>query len=116
MEICPENKNIEIDKNDDIECSDECEEGQYISIKNNKKYCVDDCSESDQFLYDGKDFEENILGVEPDWVKQKRKHDYFEGFNDNHISLTKKKLLQQKKYFLEELKEQEEVLKRTKKL
>lgn len=54
VEICPENKDIDIDKNDDIECSDGCEEGQYISIKYNKKYCVDDCSESNQFLYDGK--------------------------------------------------------------
>lgn len=74
------------------------------------KYCsykyveIDDLFkflEQNQFLYDGKDFEENILGVEPEWVKQKRKHDYFYGYEYDRASLIKKRLLQQKKYYLE---------------
>ena len=62
--------------------------------------------ENNQFLYDGKDFEENILGIEPNWVKEKRKHDTFYGFEYDRTSLIKKKLLQQKKYYLELKKEQ----------
>ena len=57
--------------------------------------------EKNQFLYDGKDFEENILGMEPNWVKEKRKHDTFYGFEYDRSTLIKKKLLQQKKYYLE---------------
>lgn len=57
--------------------------------------------ENNQFLYDGKDFEENILGIEPSWVKEKRKHDTFYGFEYDRSTLVKKKLLQQKKYILE---------------
>ena len=54
LDYCPDEKSIERQKNDDIECSDECEEGKLISILNNKKSCVNDCSENNQFLYDGK--------------------------------------------------------------
>lgn len=61
--------------------------------------------ENNQFLYDGKYFEENILGKEPTWVKEKRKHDVIYGYNYNYTSMTKKKLLQQKKYYLEMEKE-----------
>ena len=71
--------------------------------------------ENNQFLYNGRDFEENILGMEPEWVKVKRKHDFFYGFEYDRISLIKKKLLQQKKYYLEIEKEKqrdEKVLKK----
>ena len=71
--------------------------------------------ENNQFLYDGKDFEENTLGMEPEWVKLKRKHDTFYGFEYDRTSLIKKKLLQQKKYYLELLSDEnndEKVLKK----
>ena len=71
--------------------------------------------ENNQFLFDGKDLEENILGMEPEWVKQKRKHDYRYGFDNYRISLVKKKLLQEKKYYLEMLKEENMELTRVKK-
>lgn len=78
---------------------------QKISKNYSYKYVlIDDLFaflENNQFLYDGKDFEENILGVEPEWVKIKRKHDYFYGFDYERSTLAKKKLLQEKKYFLE---------------
>ena len=90
-----------------------------VSSNMNYKYVrIDDLFaflENNQFLYDGKDFEENILGIEPDWVKKKRKHDTFYGFEYDRVSLIKKKLLQQKKYYLELEKEKinkEKVLKK----
>ena len=83
---------------------------QKISDQVSYKYVeIDDLFaflEDNQFLYDGKDFEENILGMEPNWVKEKRKHDTFYGFEYNRTSLIKKKLLQQKKYYLELKKEE----------
>lgn len=88
---------------------------QKISDVSSYKYVdIDDLFnflENNQFLYDGKDFEENILGPEPQWVKIKRKHDYFEGFNNSMLKLKKKQLLQEKKYYLEQIKEQENVKK-----
>lgn len=67
--------------------------------------------ENNQFLYDGKNLEKNILGPEPEWVKEKRKHDYFEGFDGDYIKLEKKKMLQEKKYYLELLKEENTIKK-----
>lgn len=84
-------------------------------ISKNKSYKyveIDDLFnflENNQFLYDGKDFEENILGIEPKWVKEKRKHDFFYGFDYKNSNLKKKQLLQEKKYYLDELEQTDSI-------
>ena len=54
LDKCPDDKSIEINKNSEIECSQNCGENEYISVQNNKKICVSDCSQYEQFLYNGK--------------------------------------------------------------
>ena len=70
---------------------------KYVRIEDLFKFL-----EVNQFLYDGSNFEENILGLEPEWVKEKRKHDIFYGFDYERSGFIKKKLLQENKYYLDE--------------
>lgn len=58
--------------------------------------------ENNQNIWDSRILEKNILGIEPEWLKEKRKHDQ-ELSNDvlRLDNLTKQQLLQAKKYFLD---------------
>ena len=51
---CPSSKNIEIEKNNEIECSAECGENKYILSQDNKNICVTSCETYNKFLNDGK--------------------------------------------------------------
>ena len=54
LDKCPNNKNIEINKNNEIECSSQCDGNKYLLIQGNSNQCVDDCTSYDAFLYEGK--------------------------------------------------------------
>ena len=69
---------------------------QYVEIKDLYEFL-----ENNQNIWDSRLLEKNILGIEPNWLQEKRKTDknmpigYF-GLNN----LTKQQLLQEQKYFL----------------
>ena len=54
VEECPDWKNIELEKNNEIECSSQCDGDKYILKQDNKTTCVSDCSLYDQITYEGK--------------------------------------------------------------
>ncbi len=57
--------------------------------------------EANQNIWDSRCLEENILGVEPAWLQEKRRRDEQEGFSSGKISLTKQQLILAKKFVLE---------------
>lgn len=54
IENCPNNKKIEILKNNEIECSSQCEGNKYLLVQGNSNQCVSDCSIYEAILYEGK--------------------------------------------------------------
>lgn len=57
--------------------------------------------EKNQNIWDSRVLERNIFGVEPDWLKEKRRRDFILGNISNNLdNLSKQQLLQAKKYFL----------------
>ena len=98
----------------------------YKKISNNSRYSyvtikdLYEFLENNQNIWDSKLLEQNILGKEPEWLKEKRKRDQIsnnECYNLNN--LTKQQLINAKKYFLDlkdnnEEKEESKVLVKTK--
>ena len=54
VDKCPDSKNIELEKGNEIECSNQCEGDKYVLEQSNKIICVSDCSVYNQMLYEGK--------------------------------------------------------------
>lgn len=54
VKVCPNLKNIEIEQNNEIVCSDECGENKFILSQDGKNICVTDCQIYNTFLNDGK--------------------------------------------------------------
>ena len=57
--------------------------------------------EKNQDSWDSRVLEKNILGIEPDWLKEKRKRDEISNKKFDQITLTKQQLLLSKKFLLE---------------
>ena len=51
---CPSRKNIELEVNDEIECSNQCEENKYLLEQDDKSICVSDCSFYNKIEFEGK--------------------------------------------------------------
>lgn len=79
--------------------------------KTSEYKCVDiddlfDFLEKHQNIWDSKSMEKNILGKEPDWLKEKRKNDLNKEYNKN-IYIHKENLILEGKYYLDDEKEKE---------
>lgn len=78
---------------------------RYVEIKDLYEFL-----EANQNIWDSRNLEENILGIEPNWLKEKRKLDSAKTVGMQKLSLTKQQLILAKKFFLElqeETKEEE---------
>ena len=51
---CPSNKNIELEVNGEIECSNQCDDSKYLLEQENKSICVNDCSFYNKIEFEGK--------------------------------------------------------------
>ena len=79
---------------------------RYVEIKDLYEFL-----EKNQNIWDSRNLEKNILGVEPDWLKEKRKLDKEKNPDMERLNLTKQQLILARKFFLElqeEPKESEE--------
>ena len=54
VEECPKSNSIELEKNDEIECSAKCDGDKYFLEQDSKIICVSDCSSYNQISYEGK--------------------------------------------------------------
>lgn len=68
--------------------------------------------EMNQNIWDSRCLEKNILGVEPDWLKLKRKNDLLSSSGNEKLFLTKQQLLLSQKFFLqlEKVEDKEELI------
>ena len=83
---------------------------KYVTIED-----LYDFLEQNQNIWDSRNLEKNILGIEPDWLKGKRKNDKDKPLDFFGIErLTKQQLLRSKQYYLD-IKEKKEVKKLVKK-
>lgn len=69
---------------------------RYVEIKD-----LYDFLEANQNIWDSRNLEKNILGVEPEWLKKKRKLDSEQNFEIGQFDLTKQQLILARKFFLE---------------
>ena len=69
---------------------------RYVEIKD-----LYDFLEANQNIWDSRNLENNILGVEPEWLKKKRKLDSEQNFEIGQFDLTKQQLILARKFFLE---------------
>lgn len=69
---------------------------RYVEIKD-----LYDFLEANQNIWDSRNLEKNILGVEPEWLKEKRKLDSEQNFEIGQFDLTKQQLILARKFFLE---------------
>ena len=69
---------------------------RYVEIKDLYEFL-----KNNQNIWDSRYLEKNILGVEPDWLKEKRKLDKEQNPNNIRLDLTKQQLILAKKFFLE---------------
>jgi len=85
--------------------------GLKIKVKNiskNKSYAtvsiedLYDFLEKNQDIWDSRNLEENLLGIEPEWLKQKRKSDIQNNFIPKRINLTKQQLVAAKSFYIDE--------------
>ena len=79
---------------------------RYVEIKDLYEFL-----ERNQNIWDSRNLEKNILGTEPEWLKEKRKRDIKQNPDIERPNLTKQQLILARKFFLElkeETKEQEE--------
>ena len=79
---------------------------RYVEIKDLYEFL-----EANQNIWDSRNLEKNILGAEPEWLKEKRKLDREQNPDMERLNLTKQQLILARKFFLElqeETKESEE--------
>lgn len=69
---------------------------RYVEIKDLYEFL-----EQNQNIWDSRNLEKNILGVEPEWLKEKRKLDGCQNSEIERINLTKQQLILARKFFLE---------------
>lgn len=69
---------------------------RYVEIKDLYEFL-----EENQNIWDSRNLEKNILGVEPDWLKEKRKLDREKNTGAERLILTKQQLILARKFFLE---------------
>lgn len=69
---------------------------RYVEIKD-----LYDFLEANQNIWDSRNLEKNILGVEPEWLKKKRILDSEQNFEIGQFDLTKQQLILARKFFLE---------------
>ena len=79
---------------------------RYVEIKDLYEFL-----ERNQNIWDSRNLEKNILGVEPEWLKEKRKLDREQNPDTRYekLNLTKQQLLLARKLFLESQDEQKEL-------
>lgn len=81
---------------------------RYVEIKDLYEFL-----EANQNIWDSRNLEKNILGTEPEWLKEKRKLDSENNHSIERLNLTKQQLILARKFFLElqeETKESEEAI------
>lgn len=66
-----------------------------------------DFLEKNQNIWDSRNLEKNILGQEPDWLKEKRKRDIEQNLELERLNITKQQLILTKQYYLEQLNNQD---------
>lgn len=69
---------------------------KYVEIKDLYEFL-----EKNQNIWDSRNLEKNILGIEPEWLKEKRKLDREKNPNMERLNLTKQQLILARKFFLE---------------
>lgn len=69
---------------------------RYVEIKDLYEFL-----EANQNIWDSRNLEKNILGAEPEWLKEKRKQDKEQNLDAERLSLTKQQLIIARKFFLE---------------
>lgn len=69
---------------------------RYVEIKDLYEFL-----EENQNIWDSRNLEKNILGKEPEWLKEKRKLDREQNPDTEPLNLTKQQLILARKFFLE---------------
>ena len=69
---------------------------KYVEIKDLYEFL-----QQNQNIWDSRNLEKNILGVEPNWLKEKRKLDKEQNPDMERLNLTKQQLILARKFFLE---------------
>lgn len=69
---------------------------RYVEIKDLYEFL-----EANQNIWDSRNLEKNILGAEPEWLKEKRKLDSEKNTGTERLNLTKQQLILARKFFLE---------------
>lgn len=69
---------------------------RYVEIKDLYQFL-----EKNQNIWDSRNLEKNILGAEPEWLKEKRKLDNEQNSDIERLNLTKQQLILARKFFLE---------------
>lgn len=69
---------------------------RYVEIKDLYEFL-----EENQNIWDSRNLERNILGAEPEWLKEKRKLDREQNPDMERLNLTKQQLILARKFFLE---------------
>ena len=69
---------------------------RYIEIKDLYEFL-----RANQNIWDSRNLEKNILGIEPEWLKEKRKLDSEKNPSIERLYLTKQQLILARKFFLE---------------
>jgi len=59
-----------------------------------------DFLEKNQNIWDSRNLEENLLGIEPEWLKEKRRRDIQSSFVKDRINLTKQQLILDEKFYV----------------
>lgn len=75
---------------------------RYVEIKDLYEFL-----EANQNIWDSRNLEKNILGAEPEWLKEKRKLDKKQNLDMKRLNLTKQQLILARKFFLELQREKE---------
>lgn len=76
---------------------------RYVEIKDLYEFL-----EANQNIWDSRNLDKNILGAEPEWLKEKRKLDREQNPDMERLNLTKQQLILAKKFFLESQEETKE--------
>lgn len=78
---------------------------RYVEIKDLYEFL-----EANQNIWDSRNLEHNILGIEPDWLKEKRKKDSAKNPSAERLIATKQQLILARKFFLDLPTEQKQQL------
>ena len=68
----------------------------YVQIKDLYEFL-----EKNQNIWDSRNLEKNLLGIEPEWLKEKRKRDMGQNSGVERLNLTKQQLILDKSYYLD---------------